>query len=97
MASQEQTGRFGPWRLHSRVLVACGPATKFSPIEQHIAEWLESGANSPPATINAALPYLAGYLNAAAEVGRWWGAVAGAACGVVFGVVAAVVALVIGQ
>jgi hypothetical protein len=97
MVIQQQMVHSGWWQLRHQVLEACGRATKFSPLEQYLAAWVDSGADAAPATTDSVLRYLAGYLQTAAEVGKKWGTVAGSALGAALGVVAFVIARVVGS
>ncbi|GAB3853689.1 hypothetical protein ACFPIJ_61860 [Dactylosporangium cerinum] len=87
MATQQRLVDTQRWRLHRQVASACGPATQFSRIEWQLAEWISSGGYASPATRDIVEPYLAGYLQQAAAVGRRWGTFAGVGGGVVLGLV----------
>jgi hypothetical protein len=81
----------GTRALRQKIESSCGQATVFAALGYHFAEWVQRGPSAPPATTAAVEPYLAGYLHAAARVGRRWGTVAGLLLG---GAVAGLVALV---
>jgi hypothetical protein len=91
----QQTTSSGRWRLSHQVRTACGPATKFSRIEQQLAEWVESGEHASRATKDAVEPYLAGYLEQATTAGKRWGSMTGMTVGVALGLVVFFVVLVI--
>jgi hypothetical protein len=94
MAVQQQVGRNVRWSLRPYVQTACGPATKFDPIQLQLAEWMESGPGASRAIVDVVPGYLASYLADAGAAGRSWGRQVGIAIGVLLGLLVSIVVLV---
>jgi len=77
----EQVRFPGRAAVHRRILDQCGPGSRFAELGARFGDWVALGRDAPPATVAEVEPYVAGYLDQAARVGRHCGTVAGIVLG----------------